>query len=175
MYGLLTNVKMNKLINIKTGESHICDKVTIGGFDYYVSNEKAIVGFYGYINFRGGDIKKVGKYFANDWKRVVATNNPNISIPKVVDEADYYYPKLDVSTKEDTDNILLREGYNKAKETFLFTKEDMVEFTEWCNKEYEFDTRCNMWFHGSGYYETSDLIEIWQKQKPKVIYYEDTK
>lgn len=29
-----------KLINIKTKEEHLCDKVTIKGFDYYVSDEK---------------------------------------------------------------------------------------------------------------------------------------
>jgi hypothetical protein len=29
-----------KLINNKTKEEHLCEKVTIDGFDYYVSNEK---------------------------------------------------------------------------------------------------------------------------------------
>ena len=29
-----------KLISKTTGEEHLCDKVTIDGFDYYVSDEK---------------------------------------------------------------------------------------------------------------------------------------
>lgn len=29
-----------KLINKTTGEEHLCDKVIIEGFDYYVSDEK---------------------------------------------------------------------------------------------------------------------------------------
>lgn len=29
-----------KLINTKTKEEHLCDKVTIGGFEYYISNLK---------------------------------------------------------------------------------------------------------------------------------------
>jgi len=29
-----------KLINKQTGEEHLCNKVTIDGFNYYVSDEK---------------------------------------------------------------------------------------------------------------------------------------
>jgi len=29
-----------RLINKQTGEEHLCDKVTIDGFDYYVSDDK---------------------------------------------------------------------------------------------------------------------------------------
>jgi len=56
----------------KEDKGILCDKVTIDGCSYYVSNEKATEGFYGYINFQGGDIKKIGKYFADDWKKVIA-------------------------------------------------------------------------------------------------------
>lgn len=36
------------------------------------SNEQAKEGELGYIPFQGGDIKTVGKYFADDWKKVIA-------------------------------------------------------------------------------------------------------
>jgi len=29
-----------KLINLKTKKEHLCDKVTIDGFDYYVNGEE---------------------------------------------------------------------------------------------------------------------------------------
>ena len=37
-------MKKYKLINTTTKEEHLCDKVTIDGFDYYVSDEKYAVG-----------------------------------------------------------------------------------------------------------------------------------
>lgn len=36
------------------------------------SDEQAKEGELGYIPFQGGDIKTVGKYFADDWKKVIA-------------------------------------------------------------------------------------------------------
>lgn len=35
-------MKQYKLINNKTKKEHVCSKITIDGFDYYVSDEKPI-------------------------------------------------------------------------------------------------------------------------------------
>lgn len=100
-----------KLINKTTGEETLCDKVTIDGFDYYVSDEipkeddVATIPSYASLVIVGSiddmpyseshrhwqglfcntcfDVEAVSKF-----KKVIATNNPNIDIPKVVDEVE---------------------------------------------------------------------------------------
>jgi len=37
-----------------------------------VSDEQAKENDWGYIQFQGGDVKLVGKYFADDWKKIIA-------------------------------------------------------------------------------------------------------
>ena len=188
-----------KLINKQTNEEHLCDKVTIDGCSYYVSNEKATEGFYGYINFQGGDIKKIGKYFADDWKKVIACNNPNIDIPKVVDDIEglaieylndnYGY----VWDKGDIDNF--KYAYSKSQETHPFSEEDMIEFYEWCNfpiyREHGnlgFNKRVMPQFPDYNVYTiidetgksilpqgkfltTKELFQFWKEQQPKIVYY----
>ena len=78
-----------KLINKQTNEEHLCDKVTIDGFDYYVSDEKLIPNCYVFDPIRNRItviylVSKKGENFGA--KKVIATNNPSIDIPKVVDE-----------------------------------------------------------------------------------------
>ena len=136
-------MKHYKLINTQTKEEHLCDKITIDGFDYYVSDEQATEGFYGYINFQDGDIKKIGKYFADDWKKVIATTNPKINVPKVVnrveelanlEEAKEYsgVDPLDPCGYSGTDfNLGFISGHNKSQETHPFSEEDMIEFLDW--------------------------------------------
>lgn len=78
-----------KLINIHTKEETLCDKVTIDGFDYYVSDN--------YINKLKPDDayhtivenpRRVVRYTKHiqDTSSVViiCTNNPNLDIPKIV-------------------------------------------------------------------------------------------
>ena len=83
---------MYKLKNIKTKEEHLCDKVIIDGFDYYVSDEKYAVGENCIGEDEGGlRIHKcviLNNCLAIGCKKVIATNNPNIDIPKVVNEVE---------------------------------------------------------------------------------------
>lgn len=157
--------KKYKLINKQTGEEHLCNKITIGGFDYYVSNEQATEGFYGYIDFQGGDIKKVGKHFADDWKKVIATNNPNIDIPKVVDEVELLAKKAtkDVIGHNTINEHCFNLGYNKSQETHPFSEEDIKSFGKFC-ADYEYR------IYGSKTQE--QLLEIWKEQRVEVIYYD---
>jgi hypothetical protein len=49
------------------------------GFHIYItSDEKAKEGDWGYIPFQGGDVKPVGKYFADDWVKVILTTDPDL-------------------------------------------------------------------------------------------------
>lgn len=146
-----------KLINITTKVETICDKVVIDDFDYYVVDKTLTE-----EDFRGNT-----SYLSITQKRIIATNNPNndlpnIVIPKVVDEAttfaneiyagqgDYYESGIQVGRIE---------GYNKAKETYKFTEQDMIEFTNYAKS-----------------YKSSSIVkkafEIWKSQQPITIYFE---
>lgn len=140
-----------KLINNKTKEETICSLVTIDGFDYYISDTKnpTIDGELYHCGNKGKGIDvgngipeqvlTISKYtkdrnLCKDCKLVIATNNLNLDIPKVIDEVDniiknaFYDKKGDFkrSTIGADDWINgLKLGYNKAKETYQFTEEDI--------------------------------------------------
>lgn len=167
-----------KLVNNVTKEETICDKVTVDGFDYYVSDEQATEGFYGYINFQGGDIKKIGKYFGDDWKKVIVTNNPNIDIPKVVDPIEILLENY-YSHKDDADDRVfydtqVREIIKEYQETLSNSNEDIIEFAKWiadtklhgyCKQLYEARIRHKV-------STVNELIKIWKEQQIKVLYYQ---
>lgn len=182
-----------KLINNTTKEETICSLVTIDGFEYYVSNDKIKKSDYFYVktkNIFGGNIiaKSIGNgkncweehiitsvmdekgYHPSHCFKVIATNNPNIDIPKVIDEVDniiknaFYDKKGDFkrSTIGADDWINgLKLGYNKAKETYQFTEEDMIEFAQYVldNISYNND-------------KLEEMLFTWKKQQIKTIYYE---
>ena len=111
--------------------------------------------------------KRQEAYWIN---KVIATNNPNIDIPKVIDEVDniiknaFYDKKGDFkrSTIGADDWINgLKLGYNKAKETYKFTEEDMIEFAQYVldNISYNND-------------KLEEMLFTWKKQQLKTIYYE---
>ena len=200
----LNNLKRNKmkykLINSVTKIETLCDKVTIDGFDYYVSdNPKGGK----YIIWLGKTVEHFPKQgtpqltygttiistlysggHAKDWKEIVATNNPNIDIPKVVDEFVSFEGAKDLSS--------FVRGYNKSQETHPFSEEDIIEFAEWLIKrlppQYDCDTTTNyipqvmindekqLWTKGHGnrteFYTTKELLQLWKEQKPKIVYYE---
>lgn len=78
-----------KLIHSQTKEEHLCDKVTIDEFDYYVSDIDVILDSSSpFVYTKKDGIYKFEVIDAildiSDYpKIVIATNNPNIDIPKV--------------------------------------------------------------------------------------------
>ena len=180
-----------KLINKTTGEEHLCEKVVVDGWDYYVSDEDLGINkpFWGYcwnwrnkINYFENGLSEYARgrnYLPPNApkQKIIATNNPSIDIPKVVDEVEKFENEYFKNTSWGSVNPkghyeALRAGYNKSQETHPYSDEDMVEFNEWCNKNYEFDNRCNHWFHGNGYYTTKELLQLWKEQRTKTLYYE---
>ena len=195
-----------KLIDSVTKVETICDKVTIDGFDYYVSDkfiEDGRENFFTYdtLNCKILHISHI-KYFGNEnngrgnisngrasfktfdgtssglnHPEVIATNNPNIDIPKVIDEVEELALKETLSQidliynteqrkKDNKKTItvlyfeglsLYKTGYNKSQQTHPFSDEDMIEFSEW--------TKSN----GKA---TKELIQLWKEQQPKIVYYE---
>lgn len=175
-----------RLINSKTKEEHLCDKVIIDGFDYYVSDGDRIVGdCYIGKGFNGKNLfqwsSSQENQYPNQKGKVIATNNPNIDIPKVVDEAENLFWKIiNSETPQSTDELLLQAtkygfkfGYNKSQETHPYSDEDMIEFGWWCLRQ-------DITSRGEGKYVTNkgqivttkELLQIWKEQQSKIVYYE---
>ena len=160
-----------RLINTKTNEETICDKITRGGFDYYVS--KADIGIRDYFEVDGQLFQCLTSQEAddlavsNDYPKVIATTNSNIDIPQIVDEA------RELAKKEHYDGTIeggylvggFINGYNKAKETYQFTEKDMINFAWWL-KENIGRYSCDRIAHFEGRY-----FQTWKEQQPKTLYY----
>lgn len=149
-----------KLINKKTGEEHLCDKVIIDEFDEYWEQSQ----------------KEKGGTF----KRRIATNNPNIDLPKVVDEVKDL-AKVDAigifgndfSLASLAHQIEFERVYNKSQETHPFSVEDMIAFANWLFLWQQ--NSIGEWKHQNKnqvFKTTQELLQLWQSQQPKVIYYE---
>ena len=193
-----------KLINLQTKGEHLCDKVTIDGFNYYVSDEEIKESDWylawetinniesNHIVQKATDSEPVGMYsWASNYKKVIATNNPNIDILKVVDEVeeivDYseslakslYNPE---AHRNDAIKSLLavacQSGYNKSQETHPFSEEDVIEFAEFVAKYTDKNkNHKGEMLHAKSKYDgserTKDLLQLWKEQKPKKVYYEN--
>lgn len=172
-----------KLVNKKTKEENICSKITIGGFVHYVTEEEPIKNNW-FLHKTNADcsihkcIHRDGlhvisnnnmDYFLRYCKKIIATNNPNIDIPKVVDEVErlaWCIINSNSSLIEDIEKIVgftaFYEGYNQSKETHPFNKEDLIDYGKWYFKEVYDDTSKT----------EKELFEIWNNQRLETIYYE---
>lgn len=153
------------LINQQTGHETLCEKVTIDGFDYYVTNINPIMGSKYFDDTNA--IRKVTITDTTYWsirqnyKSITACTNPNIDIPQVVDETldykfdrEFFNPLIApiVNEIEQKDYRLflsigrklydvLFENY-KSQETHPFGEEDMIEFNKWiCDSGYMWNWR----------------------------------
>lgn len=175
-----------KLINFVSKKETICDKVTIDGFDYYVND---------FISDEvNGDLTKIP--FEKLMLIAVASNNPNIDIPKVVCNIDLtklcYYDRRnpDFSIKEEY-------GYDKeeVEATGNFAKKDCAcdncfygrsQLTEQLIKSQkthpfsEEDLISFAYFYFKeefnsimqDYKSTDEILQLWKEQQPKIVYYE---
>lgn len=151
-----------KLIHQTTNEEHLCDKVSIDGYDYYAL--KTDIKLNDYISDGYKVIKWVDNQSLLGRAKVIATNNPQIDMPKVVDEV--MELAKEVSELPVYRNIFgihtgVVIGYNKCKETHPFTAEDMIEFAVFYQKHQGKSLE----------YWGKDLFKIWQEQQPKTLYY----
>ena len=196
-----------KLIQKTTGEEHLCDKVTIDEFDYYVSDEEIKIGD---INIpsdfsrttdlsmtSNSDLPIVNEKM-NGYRKVIATNNPNIDIPKVVDEverlAHKYFAEERFNWEQENPNgmkspqsliehynkaftPIYKAGYNKSQETHSFSLDDVKEIINLAREQYwDVDNRgfsSNTEGDWSFKYSTEDeIIQKYQETKVLTIFYE---
>lgn len=172
---------MYKLIHLKTKEETICSLVTIDGFNYYVSEcslkEKDWVINNNFLNqissFR---MNNSDDWKTDGWRKVIASNkqhNPNIAIPKVIDNSDIYDYSESLSKslydeERHRDDLIkslfavaCQSGYEKAKETYQFTEKDVLNFTEYYKN--------NAWLMKN---TNKEILDIWKEQRINTLYYE---
>lgn len=194
-------MKKFNLINLKTKEQHICKKVVVDGFDYYVSDEDTPVGSLYYsvatntIHTMGMETKDNESFDLSIRKlhfKVITTNNPNIDLPQIVDEVEMLAKKdanlvwCDKSTPENEQREFnghvtgFIEGYNKSQETHPNSDEDMIDFAIWLNDTvfatYQVAGKyVGMWhihYPNFTYITSNELIELFKEQQIKTVYYE---
>src|SRR5574343_869369 len=91
-----------KLINSVSKIETICDKVTMDGFDYYVSDELQEKGdpiihktLKDKVMYAPDEIGSTQEH----WWKVIATTNQNIDVPKVLDEVERLAEKCTEETQ----------------------------------------------------------------------------
>lgn len=170
-----------KLINSQTKEKHLCDKVTIDGFDYYVVNEIPSIGDKSILQVEDFATLILTHYDACEpdytGTKVIATNNSDIDVPKVVDEVArlaeehcewWEFERLLGSGSNGLAHDSFISGYHKSQETHPFSEEDIIDFYEWM-QSYQ-DLSCALRINEVD--TKGELIELWKKQRPKTVYYE---
>ena len=167
-----------RLINLKTKEETICEKVVVDGSDYYISDKFLRIGDYGYWE-DAHIVSQITNLTAvlSTTKKILATSNPNSKIPKVIDliERDYV-DELDARrnvandfrgqvagkhpynyTNSEADYMIegYLEGYNRSQETHPFTEEDVIDFAT---------------FRNGG--DVREEFKLWKEQRIKTLYYQ---
>lgn len=177
-----------KLINKTNNQENICEKVIVDGYDYYLGEEIELM----MSNLKMGELYiehtqiNPNRYslfqrtddedtIENSWK-IIATTNPNIDIPKVVDEdtrvivmaqqyaLDKCQDNMSALTKV---KLAVEYGYDKSQETHPFNLDDIkkaIEDFHKMNMAYltgKEDDNLNI----------EDFIQLWNSQRIKTLYY----
>jgi hypothetical protein len=171
-----------KVKNTVTGEETICEKVVVDNYDYYLSKNPELDDYC--YNPRTKEFFRVldtmmidGLNKNNDDYKVIATTNKSLDLPMVIDEVEENYYKELEERREVAKNFkgqvagshpdffgnseihnMVRgylEGFKKAKETYSFTKEDLINFKQQAPLILE-------QLNGAS---DSELFAIWQEQR----------
>jgi hypothetical protein len=179
------------LINLKTKEETLCDKVEIDGFYYYIGDVVTDIKtlnvwhinctpkFHPFLKFIGSTRYAVEEFEKGNFRKLISSNNPNIDIPKVVDEVDNLgYKHCDTIIPKDITRSFhysFKCGYNKSQESHPFSSEDMISFYKWLNKngwQNFSDIKEGLFINSYGVQkQDKELIQLWKEEQPKIIYY----
>jgi hypothetical protein len=161
--------------NTVTGEETICEKVVSCGEDYFIIDSEIS---YGDWVISKNSISPIfldgGDFFPQmldlpQWRKVIATTNKSLDLPMVIDEveelAEIDSEKCGYFEYENRHHYHIegfKDGFNKAKEIYSYTKEGMVEFAEYLNIQYR-DLEHTKALEEIG--SVSELIDLWQEQR----------
>lgn len=165
-----------KLINTEIKEEFICEKVEVDGFEYYISDEKVQGGTFKSLKDKFIVFvfdKKDNKIYEIDFRvnfcildrhfLVIATNNPSLDIPQIVEEmANNNTIKHGFAERVEIPKNAFKNGYNKAKEQYPYNKQDMIEFGKYCNRDAYSANRITTF---------EKLLKRFELSQPKIIYF----
>lgn len=179
-----------KVINKNTNQQFDCEEIEIKDFKYYTI-DTAVGCKYGISKLNEVVEIKVS-YDAILYKGIICSNNPNIDIPKVMDDEltikvnehfkDYWKKEDESKMKGDEistemmTNMLCEisaftAGYKKSQETHPFSEDDMIEFSDWIKTNY-YCVEIGVWIKEGNYFTTKELLQIWKEQQSKIVFYE---
>jgi hypothetical protein len=176
-----------KLISKTTGEEHLCDKVTIDGFEYYYNDD-----FFGDEDWYYDTKQETIRFGSNNHvtggykKKAIACNNPNMDIPQAIEYSDILEDMAVTSTEENEIDDSIEyghrlgfiNGYNKSQETHPFSEEDMIEFGQWVShNDWVYLPSKKYWVNEEQEeleqkLTSKELLQLWKEQQTKIIYYE---
>ena len=167
-----------KLIHIDTNVETICDKVTIGEFDYYVTNElrKGLIihnnKIYNCTVVNDLDCivyekdKYAGTFNLRDCSSIIASLQ--YSVPKIEKECiteswEYFNSNEKISTVDA--GVHFSKGFSKSQELYPYSKEDMLSFGEWLTSPISHAERTSkLWLWDDGApirkYTPEELLDI---------------
>lgn len=142
-----------KVINTETNKCHICEKVEIRGFNYYVelfNDEEYPDMFTWYFDVEKKKLAYNGdsdNFINPNWRKVIATNNPdlNLDIPQLMDKVEelaekYWKSQYLMAMDESIKPYVIQDfkaGYEQSQSMYPFRIADMIEFAEWCDTSEE--------------------------------------
>ena len=97
-----------------------------------VSDEQAKENDWGYIPFQGGEVKPVGKYFADDWRKVIAHRPLTDAlilkgVPLLPEFEDDDFLNTEIQVVGDNKTMSVSNFLKKyGKETYKYTEDDLV-------------------------------------------------
>lgn len=187
----------------------ICDEIELRGFKYYINFDE-ITDYYLYKQgFLDGTVKTREEFDSAEWEldrlthsdkayidravsgvnaqngfrgvyKLIATTNPNIDAPKVIDEveewAKYIYPEFEKPVDYAAINARkgFKVGYNKHAETHPNSNEDMTEFSDYTNLNYSFSIYGGEPKYKDKYgirHSPDEVLRLWKSQQPQVLYF----
>ena len=189
-----------KVINKNINQQFDCEEVEIDGYKYYIdyfqpievgkwyiSNQsprlcvKIKEGKYPYIHLNNKG-EEIADFYT--WKGVIiCSNNPNINIPKVVNEIERltFQEFKDWSFGEHDPwhtYKMFQKGYSKSQETHPNSDEDTIEFGQWVSRnDWVYLPSKKYWVNEEQEeleqkLSSKELFQLWKEQQPNVIYYE---
>lgn len=151
-----------KLTNLTDNTTTICEKVTIEGFDYYVNDTNAVGEVCG-LSKHNVVIRILNGYSATLYRKIIATTNPSLPIPQVVDEAEFFKMNWEK---------LMTFGYVKIQhpanieQTHKWTDEDMCDLIQQL-KDY---THESLSILGHDEREPIEFLEIFKSTRQTQVY-----